>query len=999
MFQNNLLMGAASISAAGGYAVDYSCRFDGSSAAYLQFTPTTSSAGRKTYTLSAWFKRGNIGGISQTIIGCADSGASAFSYALMSSNGVDDSLGSSAHPAAAGYAIYNTNFLLRDPSAWYHMMVAIDSTQSVSTDRAKIYVNGVENTSFTYGVYPPLNVETVFNSSSYDIAVGRLGAFSDTPFDGYIAQPAMVSELALDPTSFGEFDDNGVWRPIDITGLDYSGTNSFLLDFADSSNLGNDVSGNDNDFASTGLAATDQVTDTPTKNYPTFATNNGRYASGVGPANTISNGNLDLLGGEGAYSFCDVNFAPLTSGKWYWTQVSNTIYDYNLNLGFVNEANRSLGIPSQSYHSAVGGWNLSWAGPPTPADQIAFNIGGGSQILGNLSPVPTAGAQLVMAVDIDNLKIWAGWWDDGNDNLYWMASDGSFSSANVDVPATGSSETASLVGTGFTLNTSNYSTRGGVIDFGSVNGGILSNITQPSGFNELNTANLATPTILDGTAHFQTTLYTGNATDRNISQTENSTFTPDFVWIKNRSAADDHMAIDAARGVTKQINPDGSDVEVTDMDGVQAFSDKLWIDASGETIIGNMTSEGGLAQAFDGDNIKGYLTCAAAATTGYAGVDWGSGNTKTITRMITIGSSDYGYSNAGRTITINIEGSTDNFSSSVVDLGGGTGGFTDATGTGSFKMVTPTSTTAYRYHRAKVVVTSESGAVHFAQVQFFEDNTGDTRGFTLGNGPSGYNDNAENFVAWQWLAGGGAGSSNTDGTINTTTTTVNTTAGISIGTYTGTGSAATIGHGLGVAPAMVIAKCRNDGTGSGQGHWYVYHGANTSAPETDYLYLNEAAATVDNATIWNDTAPTSTVFSIGTGIGVNENTNLYIYYAFAEIEGFSSFGLYTGNGLASGTLVFTGFKPAYVMIKKTSGTGGWVIYDSQRSPYNEIDDQLIADTTAAETTGSEELDFLSNGFKIRTADSDVNTSAGTYVYAAFAEYPFGGTDVTPATAF
>jgi hypothetical protein len=271
----------------------------------------------------------------------------------------------------------------------------------------------------------------------------------------------------------------------------------------------------------------------------------------------------------------------------------------------------------------------------------------------------------------------------------------------------------------------------------------------------------------------------------------------------------------------------------------------------------------------------------------------------------------------------------------------------------------------------------------------------DSNGFGLGSGANGYNDNTETFVAWQWKAGTGAGSSNIAGSINTTTTTVNTTAGISVGTYTGTGSNATIGHGLGVVPEMIIVKERSDDVGS----WHVYHGANTTAPETDYLLLDTTAATVDAATTWNDTAPTSTVFSIGTNDDVNGSTDTYVYYAFAEIEGFSKFSSYLGNGNTNGTVIYIGFKPSFVMIKKTSGTGSWVMYDSQRSPYNEIDDQLLANTTAAETTGSEEIDFLSNGFKIRTTDSDVNTSSGNYIFAAFAEYPFGGTDVTPATAF
>ena len=196
---------------------------------------------------------------------------------------------------------------------------------------------------------------------------------------------------------------------------------------------------------------------------------------------------------------------------------------------------------------------------------------------------------------------------------------------------------------------------------------------------------------------------------------------------------------------------------------------------------------------------------------------------------------------------------------------------------------------------------------------------------------------------------------------------------------------------MGVKPSWIFIK--NLETAE---YWTVY---NIHLSAEKMLQLNTTGASSDTTLSFNDTEPTTTVITLGSDSSVNENTKSHVAYAFAEIEGFSKLGSYTGNGAADGPVVYTGFKPAYVMIKKTSGTGSWVIYDSQRSPYNEIDDQLLADTTAAETTGSEEIDFLSNGFKIRTADSDVNTSSGTYVYAAFAEYPFGGEDVTPATAF
>jgi len=182
-------------------------------------------------------------------------------------------------------------------------------------------------------------------------------------------------------------------------------------------------------------------------------------------------------------------------------------------------------------------------------------------------------------------------------------------------------------------------------------------------------------------------------------------------------------------------------------------------------------------------------------------------------------------------------------------------------------------------------------------------------------------------------------------------------------------------------------------------NWRVYHKDNTAAPETEYLSWANDAATTDLDTTFNDTAPTSTVFTVGSSAATNQSGKTIICYIWIEIEGYSKFGFYTGNGLTDGAMAVTGFKPAYVMIKKTSGTGNWVIYDSARSPYNEIDDQLLANTTAAETTGSEEVDFLANGFKIRTADSDVNSDGGTYVYAAFASNPFGGASTTPGTAY
>jgi hypothetical protein len=171
------------------------------------------------------------------------------------------------------------------------------------------------------------------------------------------------------------------------------------------------------------------------------------------------------------------------------------------------------------------------------------------------------------------------------------------------------------------------------------------------------------------------------------------------------------------------------------------------------------------------------------------------------------------------------------------------------------------------------------------------------------------NGTGNTYVAWNWKANG-AGVSNTDGTI-TSTVSANTDSGFSIVTYTGTGSAATVGHGLGAVPRMIIVKNRDQADA-----WQVYHAANTANPETDYLVLNTTAATADAADRWNDTLPTSTVFSIGNGVEVNTNTEDYVAYVFAAIPGYSAFGSYTGNGSADGPFVYTGFSPAFMLLKR-----------------------------------------------------------------------------------
>ena len=264
-----------------------------------------------------------------------------------------------------------------------------------------------------------------------------------------------------------------------------------------------------------------------------------------------------------------------------------------------------------------------------------------------------------------------------------------------------------------------------------------------------------------------------------------------------------------------------------------------------------------------------------------------------------------------------------------------------------------------------------------------------TDGFTV-NTDTGFNGNGSTYVSWNWKANG-AGSANTDGSINTTATSANTTSGFSISKYTGTGSNATVGHGLGAVPKVVLVK--------GIGHtsqWYMYH---IGTDANGVMLLDGTAAKTTDTVSWQNTTPTSSVFSIGNDGGTNGSGNTYIAYCFAEKTGFSKFGSYTGNGNADGPFVYTGFKPSYINLKRTDNTGHWIMKDWQTPGYNQNDYYLWSDTTDAETSASSlGIDFLSNGFKLRGTAGNSNGSGGTFIYMAFAEEPLVASNGTPATA-
>ena len=299
-----------------GFDVANSCRFNSASDDYLNRTPS-SSGNRKTWTFSTWFKKCKLG-VQQRLFSVQESGDERLGLYFSTS---DQIVGELRFGGEGGTGLYTTQ-LFRDMSAWYHVVWSVDTTQSTNTNRAKLYINGEQITSFSESGYPTQNANTATNYT-VEHRIGKSVGFNN-PLDGYMAETVLIDGQALDPTSFGEFDeDSGIWKPIDVSGLTF-GTNGFYLDFEDSSALGNDAAGSNN-FTVNNLTAIDSVSDVPTNN---FATLNPLTSF----AGTFEEGNLKTTGSDDT-----VSTIGLTSGKWYWeAQRTNTSNQAHFGIGCSN---------------------------------------------------------------------------------------------------------------------------------------------------------------------------------------------------------------------------------------------------------------------------------------------------------------------------------------------------------------------------------------------------------------------------------------------------------------------------------------------------------------------------------------------------------------------------------------------------------------------------------------------------------------------------------------
>jgi len=367
--------------ASGGFAVDNSCRFNDGSSDYLTRTPSSAS-NRKTFTFSFWVKRNTLSA-SQTIYNVRPSAAGAF---RLNFHVTADTFRIAIEPISK---FVFTNRVFRDTSAWYHIVVAIDTTQVTDTNRVKLYVNGVQETSFSQASYPDQNADLDVNTANV-INIGRDLETSSNFIDMYLSEFVFIDGQQLTPTSFGEFDeDSGIWKPIDVSGLTF-GTNGFYLDFENSGALGADVSGNSNNFTVNNLTAVDQSTDTCTNNFATLNSLENFY-----PAATISEGNLKAVTVTAKYTFLRSSIG-VSSGKWYM-ETKCTAQSGSTNkwtFGITDHASTGtqnyIGQNSNSY---------GWRGDANSIfyNGTSANYGSGAMATGNI---------IGIALDLDNNKMY-----------------------------------------------------------------------------------------------------------------------------------------------------------------------------------------------------------------------------------------------------------------------------------------------------------------------------------------------------------------------------------------------------------------------------------------------------------------------------------------------------------------------------------------------------------------------------------------------------------------
>ncbi len=1020
------------------YSIDQSLRFNDNDSAHLNFTPS-SAGSQTTWTWSAWIKRGTLG-TKQNIFNPTRGGDGSNESQIFFTT--DDQLRIYDSGGTRGNKITTRKF--RDLSAWYHIVVALDTTDATAADRVKIYVNGERETEFSTNSNPGLNTTWGWNAA-HEHSLGSYNYGADNSFfDGYMAEVNFVDGTALDPTSFGETI-GGVWVPKEYSGS--YGSNGWYLPFSQDTASGGSAffDQDDNGY----IAWTDPGTqyeigssDDFTVEFffnPTNAEMSGgsnligyyRITSPVGYFMVnlnISTRKIYLYHGNGsAYTFSTFSSGDVVAGQWHHIAInrnSGTItcwLDGSQVGSTVNSNTKTFDIPEFRVNKAHATSNTTFDGY---ISNVRWVVGSAVYANGSTITVPTS-----TLTNITNTRILAC-------TTTTLTQDAS--SNNVTGTATSSIAIPFSPFADFKF----YDDTSGNTNDWTANNLAASDVVLDSPVNNFATINAAH-------RHHNMTFKEGNL--RHETSTNNRGVVGNFLLPKSGKWYWEHWSKSFNYATDNELHNVGINTPEVDLDasrggrstGVSIASNtgNVFNESATGTSYGSGWSENqGVSVLFDADAATisfsengGAFGSAVSIASGTTNQDWipfvgmGGGS-----------STEIGFFNFGQDGTFAGETTS--------------GNYTDANGIGNFKWEPPAGALALcTANLSKPTIgpdSAEQADDYFNTVIYTGDGTSsnaitgvgfqpdwtwiktrngtashalfdsvrgadnvlrsngtdeenasaistasfggltsfDSDGFTVDDGADGTfdatNGSGDTYVAWNWKAGGTA-VSNIDGSI-TSQVSAAPDAGFSIVSYTGTGANATVGHGLSSAPELIIIKRRDNGSGATS--WKT--GSEYLSGWTHRIKLNSTDAQAAEADVFNDTAPTSTVFSLGSDVTVNGSSGTLIAYCFHSVEGYSKVGSYVGNGNDDGTFVYTGFRPAFVILKASTVALNWLMYDNARNEYNVIDNTLYPNLGNAEATGVASIDFLSNGFKIKNSGNYINQSGQTFIYLAFAEAPF-----------
>ena len=520
-FHNNALIGA---SGQGGYQINQSLRFDGS--AYLNRTPA-SAGNRKTWTWSGWVKRSSLANHALFSAGTADS-----TRTLLYFDASNGQLYFFNNASGTITGIF-TSAYYRDVSAWYHVVLSVDTTQATASNRAKIYINGIEQTVSNYVGAISQNSDLYVNATNAH-GIGAQAFGTAVYSNGYLAEVNFIDGTALTPSSFGETDTiTGAWIPKKYSGS--YGTNGFYLKY-ESSGIGTDSSGNGNTWTATGFSTsgtgTDVMSDTPTNNWCTL------NPLVVIPRGTISNGNLNYLSGSTAsHGSAAGSFTLPTTGKWYW------------------EVTACANSGGSGNNEAIGIANIQ-NNPQLPASGSEIGSRSGDYAHRSSAARVSGGSSVSYGATYTNGDVIGVAWDSDAGTLVFYK--------NGSSQGTAYSSITQEAGKYAPASSNAESSNGDDFNFGQR----AFAYTPPTGYKALNTANLPEPTIKKGSKYFDTVLYTGNGTARSITGLG---FSPDFVWIKERNNAVNHLIFDNVRGSLLSLTSNNTAAEVNYASSLTSF--------------------------------------------------------------------------------------------------------------------------------------------------------------------------------------------------------------------------------------------------------------------------------------------------------------------------------------------------------------------------------------------------------------------------------------------